>query len=120
MRTAEYGDVRVLLVDPDGPSISSAQDALDLVGEAFGREAQMIAVPVERFSAEFFRLRSGLLGEVTQKLVNYRVRLAVLGDVSEQVAASDAFRDYVREADRSAQTWFVADEAALAERLSPV
>jgi len=46
MRTAEYGDVRVLLVDPDGPSISSAQDALDLVGEAFGRDAQMIVVPV--------------------------------------------------------------------------
>ncbi|MFD1824198.1 MULTISPECIES: DUF4180 domain-containing protein [Mumia] len=119
MRTTEYGDVRVLLVDAEGPAISSEQDALDLVGDAFGCEAQLIAVPVARLSPEFFRLRSGLLGEVTQKLVNYRLRLAVVGDVAGHVAGSDAFRDFVREANRGTQTWFVADESALAGRLSP-
>lgn len=119
MRTAEHHDVRVLFVDPDGPQIASTQDALDLVGEAFGCEAELVAVPASRLSPEFFRLRSGLLGEVTQKLVNYRLRLAVVGDVTDHVAASDAFRDYVREANRGSHTWFVDDEAALVERLAP-
>lgn len=56
----------------------------------------MIAVPVARFDPEFFRLRSGLAGEITQKFVNYRSKLAVIGDISEKAAESVALRDFVR------------------------
>jgi hypothetical protein len=56
-------------------------------------------------------------GGVVQKFVNYRLRLAIVGDVAEHVTASTALRDFVREANRGGQTWFVADEAELAARL---
>ena len=74
-------------------------------------------VPVARLAPEFFVLTSGVAGAVVQKFVNYRVRLAVVGDVSGFVAESTALRDFVREANRGRQTWFVADEAELAGRL---
>lgn len=107
----------ILRISADGPAFAAPQDALDLIGEAWGSSASTIVVPATRFDPAFFDLRSGLLGEVTQKFVNYRIRLVVLGDVSGHVAKSDAFRDYVRETNAGDQVWFVADEAELAARL---
>ena len=57
-------------------------------------------------------------GEVIQKFVNYRLRLAFVGDIGVAVAASDALRDFVRESNRGRHVWFVADMAALEAKLS--
>ncbi len=108
---------RIWMVDDERAVIAAPQDALDLVGDAWGHEAEVVAVPVALLSPEFFRLSSGLAGEVTQKLVNYHLVLAVVGDVSSYVAASDALGDYVRESNRGRHVWFVPDEAALRARL---
>ncbi|MDX3799415.1 DUF4180 domain-containing protein [Streptomyces sp. AK04-3B] len=110
---------RVLRCAPDGPPLDGERAALDLIGDAFGQDAQLVAVPAERIGDDFFRLRSGVAGAVVQKFVNYRIRLAVVGDVSRQLAESSALRDFVREANRGSQLWFLADDDALDERLSP-
>jgi uncharacterized protein DUF4180 len=98
----------VLVCDADGPQISTPQDALDVIGNAFGR-ADVVAVPAGRLDDDFFRLRSGVAGEIMQKFVNYRIRLAVVGDIGARIAASDALRDLVRESNRGRQVWFVDD-----------
>jgi hypothetical protein len=51
--------------------------------------------------------------------VNYGLRLAVVGDISEPLADSEALRDFVRESNRGRQVWFVADVAGLAGRRRP-
>jgi hypothetical protein len=108
--------VPVLRCAVAGPLLDGERAALDLIGEAMGR-AELVAVPVARIAPAFFTLASGVAGEVVQKFVNYRLRLVVVGDVAGHVAASTALRDFVREANRGGQTWFVADEAELAARL---
>jgi hypothetical protein len=100
--------VPVLLCDPAGPPIAGTQDALDLIGAAFGR-ADVVAVPAARLDERFFQLHSGLAGEIMQKFVNYRMRLAVVGDISAHVEASDALRDLVTESNRGRHIWFVRD-----------
>jgi hypothetical protein len=105
-------------ISPDGPAIAVPQDALDLIGEAWGASAGTVVVPVERFDPAFFDLASGLLGEVTQKFVNYRIRLVVLGDITEYEVESKAFRDYVHEANTGDHVWFVVDDAELGLRLA--
>ena len=108
--------VAVLRCAADGPLLDGEQAALDLVGEALGR-AELLVVPVARVAPAFFALASGVGGAVVQKFVNYRLRLAIVGDVDEYVAGSTALRDFVRECNRGTQTWFVADETELAARL---
>ncbi|MFJ9705113.1 DUF4180 domain-containing protein [Streptomyces sp. NPDC101234] len=110
---------RVLRCAPEGPALDGESAALDLVGDAMGQDAELVAVPAERVGDEFFRLRSGVAGAVVQKFVNYRLRLAVVGDISRHLAASSALRDFVYEANRGRHLWFVADDAELAERLRP-
>jgi hypothetical protein len=112
----ERGGVPVLLLDPTGPTIAGTQDTLDVIGSAFSR-ADVVAVPVGRFDARFFDLRTGLAGEVMQKFVNYRMRLVVLGDISGFVASSTALRDLVYESNQGSQVWFVADLDELDARL---
>ena len=99
----------VLVCAPDGPAVASTQDALDLIGATYGHDADVVAIPVARLDESFFRLRSGLAGEIMQKFVNYQVRLAIVGDIAEHVEASDALRDLVRESNRGGHVWFVAD-----------
>lgn len=108
----------VLLCAPDGPRLSSEADALDLVGSLWGQEVDWLALPKARLGEDFLRLRTGLAGAVIQKFVNYRVRLAIVGDVSAETAASDALRDFVRESNAGDRVWFVPDLAALETRLA--
>ena len=105
-------------VPAEGPAIAAPQDGLDLIGEAWGANATTVVVPVERFDPAFFDLSSGLLGEVTQKFVNYRIRLVVLGEVEEYAVVSKPFRDYVHETNSGDHVWFVADETELGLRLA--
>jgi hypothetical protein len=111
--------VRVLHVAPEGPPLDGEQAALDLIGDAMGQEAELVAVPVERVADEFFRLRSGVAGAVMQKFVNYRQRLVIVGDVSRHVSESTALRDFVHETNQGGQVWFLADDDALDARLRP-
>ncbi|GKQ35007.1 DUF4180 domain-containing protein [Streptomyces sp. A012304] len=111
--------IRVLRCAPDGPSLDGESAALDLIGDAFGQEAQLVCVPAERVGEEFFRLRSGVAGAIVQKFANYRLRLAVVGDISRQVADSSALRDFVYESNQGGQLWFLPDDDALEERLRP-
>jgi hypothetical protein len=104
----ERRGVPVLVCGDDGPLIAGTQDALDVIGGAFSR-ADVVAVPAGRFDERFFNLRTGLAGEIMQKFVNYRMRLAVVGDISAHVAASTALRDLVVESNRGNHVWFVAD-----------
>ncbi|MGO1052761.1 DUF4180 domain-containing protein [Crossiella sp. CA198] len=102
---------------PEGPPLGTERDAADLIGEAWSRQARLIAIPVSRLAEGFFRLETRALGEFTQKFVNYRVRLAFLGDISEHVQRSPALASYVREINRGNQIWFLADRAELDQRL---
>jgi len=116
MELRVIGDQRVLVVPLEGPTLGVDQ-ATDLVGDAWGFDASVVAVPVGRLDPEFFRLASGVAGELTQKLVNYRLHLVVVGDVAEHLAASGALSDYVRESNRGRHVWFVADDDELKQRL---
>jgi len=108
-RVETWAGTRVAICADDGTLLATPGDIGDFLGEAWGVEADWLALPTSRLAADFFRLRTGLAGEVTQKFVNYRVGLAVVGDIAAEVAASDALRDYVREANRGRQIRFAPD-----------
>ena len=116
--TEQLGDLTVQFEDADSPVIARTDDAMDLIGNASYSGVNLVVLPVGRLDPEFFRLSSGLAGEVLQKFVTYRVRVAVVGDILAYVEASEALRDFVWESNRGEHVWFVADEAALREKLA--
>ncbi|WP_018503237.1 DUF4180 domain-containing protein [Parafrankia discariae] len=113
------GDTPVLVCSPGGPVVRSEQDALDVIGTALHLGATWAVVPVTRLAPDFFDLRGGLAGQVLQKFVNYRIGLAVVGDISAYTAGSGALRDLVRESNRRTHAWFLPDLDAVRSRLAP-
>jgi hypothetical protein len=110
--------IRVLLLPAEGPKLRTARNATDVMSEAFAQSASLIAIPISRLDDDFFRLRTGVAGEIVPKLVGYRMNAAFLGDISQHIANSDSFRDFVREANRGRDFWFVADLEELSQRLA--
>jgi hypothetical protein len=105
---------QVMICELDGPAIDSPQRATDLIGEAMFAGASVLAVPASRLGPAFFQLHTGLAGEIAQKAVNYQLKLAVIGDISQHLAASNALRDWVREANRGREIWFESSLDSLA------
>lgn len=113
----QTGAHSVLLVDDDGPLLRAERDALDLIGATSGTAIAWVALPAARLDASFFQLNTGLAGAMLQKFVQYGLAVAIMGDLSAHVAASEALAAFVRESNRGRHVWFVADEAALRARL---
>jgi hypothetical protein len=96
------------------------RDFTDLIGDAMGDGVRMVAIPADRIGEDFYRLRTGLAGEVLQKFVNYQLKLAIVGDVSRWADESNAFRDLLVEFERGTDVFVVPDMAALGDRLSKI
>lgn len=118
MNTYTLSGLRVAELPADGPVISAEQDALDIIGNTYGLDIDLVAIPVARLAPEFFRLRNGLAGAFIQKLTNYQLRVAFVGDISADLAASDALRDFVYESNKGKQVVFATDAADLAACLA--
>ena len=108
----------VMELDATGPLLGSEADARDILGEAFGTDAIIIVIPVERLDPQFLQLRSGLAGAFIQKLQQYERRLFIVGDITAAVAQSTALRDFVVETNRVGRHLFLPDRAALSVALS--
>lgn len=96
-----------------GPLLSSEADATDLIGQFYGQDIDTVVIPVSRMLPDFWQLRTRLAGLFIQKLIQYSMRPAFVGDLSAEIAANEALRDYVRECNRRRDVLFAADRAAL-------
>ena len=102
----------------DGPPLDGERAATDIIGESYACRPVVVAIPVGRLAPDFLTLSARIAGETIQKFVNYGLKVAFVGDVSEALAASNALRDFVRESNRGRHVWFVADMAELEAKLA--
>lgn len=102
-QTAIVREPGVLITDG-----SSAMDLLATVRYETGCSA--LVLHKEQLDESFFRLSTGLAGEVLQKFVNYQMKLAIVGDFSGYT--SKPLQDFIRESNEGRQICFQADEAA--------
>ncbi|MDR0382294.1 MAG: DUF4180 domain-containing protein [Oscillospiraceae bacterium] len=110
---------RVAVVHSDVPIVTDAQTALDLAVTLFyGHGCRNIALNKAAINEDFFILSTGVAGEIAQKLVNYRYRLAIVGDFSGYT--SRPLHDYIYECNRGRHLYFVGDEQAAIEKLGGV
>lgn len=100
----------------DGARVSDSSAALDLmmsVRQETGCDRIVLAKEV--LDERFFILSSGLAGEVLQKAVNYRIKLAIWGDFSRYT--SKPLKDFIYESNRGRDVFFVSTEQEAVDRL---
>ncbi len=118
MTVQTVGGTVVLRLAAAGPPLATGGDALEVVAEAWAADAEVVAVPVQRFPVPFFDERTGLAGRFVRTVVDHGLRLAVVGDVTARVARTRALEKFAREWERDGRVWFVVDVAELAGRLA--
>jgi len=67
---------RILIASDSGISIRSLSDISDAIAACLGAEGLLLTE--DDLAQDFFDLRSGLAGELFQKFMNYRLRLAIV------------------------------------------
>lgn len=77
MKIIPYKQGNVVYIESDQVILNTEQDILDLMGET---EFQDLILHDYNFHTDFFDLSTKLLGDVLQKMTNYQVRLAIVGD----------------------------------------
>ena len=80
-----------------------------VVAACFEQGEQAVLIDRDALPTAFFDLRTGVAGELTQRLTLYGVRLACV--VPDLPAQSERFQEFAREANRGRSFRFFASQA---------
>lgn len=109
----ENGNSKIAKVS-DKTLINTVQEATDLLGNADYQGASKIIVKETNLDPRFFDLRTGIAGEILQKVSNYHKKLAIVGEFEKY--DSNALNAFIIECNRGDHIFFVPDvESAMAK-----
>ncbi|GED51095.1 DUF4180 domain-containing protein [Brevibacillus borstelensis] len=113
----EAGGADVAIVSSSEIVIEDVQSALDLIATVhYETGCDRIILNKSLVSESFFDLKTRLAGEILQKFINYRVKLAIVGDFS--VYSSKSLKDFIYESNNGKDIFFLPTEEQAIEKLS--
>lgn len=100
---------QIAIVREPGVLITDGSSSMDLLATVrYETGCSAMVLRKEQLDESFFRLSTGLAGEVLQKFVNYQMRLGIVGDFDRYT--SKPLRDFIRESNQGRQICFQPDE----------
>ena len=97
--------------------ITDAQSTLDLIATVrYETKCERIILDKAAIAEGFFKLSTGVAGEVLQKFVNYQMKLAIVGDFSKYT--SKPLKDLIYESNKGKNCFFVETLDEAIERFS--
>lgn len=113
----EVGTVNIAVVSSSEILIVDVQSALDLMAIVhYEAGCNRIVLNKSLLSESFFDLKTRLAGEILQKFINYRVKVAIIGDFS--MYSSKSLRGFIYECNNGNDILFMSDEQQAIEKLS--
>jgi hypothetical protein len=98
----------LVYIESEDVLISDMQSALDFIATVgFEKGCSRIIIHKNAICEDFFILSSGIAGEVLQKFINYRTKLAIIGDFSKYT--SKPLHDFIYECNNGNDIFFVAN-----------
>lgn len=82
----------------EAPPIANQKDALEWVSICSENEVCRLMLHAENLTEDFFKLRTGVAGDILQKLVTYEIKIAAI--LTPELVNQGRFRDMVLEANR--------------------
>jgi hypothetical protein len=96
--------------------ITETQDAIDLISDLESYNCNRIIIRESNLHNSFFRLSSGLAGDILQKFSNYGVKLAIIGEFTKY--QSKSLNDFIRESNKGDLIFFLNDLESAVIRLT--
>lgn len=109
--------VKVVRIEDEGTIISDEQSAIDIfMTIAYETGENRFIISKENLTEDFFNLSNKIAGGILQKLINYRMKLAIIGDFSNY--NSKALKDFIYECNSRNDIFFVENEPKALSLLS--
>ena len=106
----------LVYIESEDILITDAQSALDfMMTVQYEKECSRIILDKKAISEEFFRLSSGIAGDIMQKFINYHTKLAIIGDFSNYTSKS--LHDFIYECNKGNDIFFVDNLEQAVEKL---
>ena len=112
-----FHNTRILIIPQNQATTYSLHNINDLLSLAFAENIALIALPVTSLEKCFFQLENRIAGEFIQKFVNYKIRLAFVGNIEKYTHNSKALTDFVYESNHRKACWFIENYAELEHKL---
>ncbi|MBE7098270.1 DUF4180 domain-containing protein [Bacillus cereus] len=109
--------INIAVIRNDKVLISDVQSALDTMATVqYEVDAKHIIIDKSLISEKFFDLKTRLAGDILQKFINYRVKIAIIGDFS--MYTSKSLKDFIYECSKGKDIFYLATEQQAIEKLS--
>ncbi len=96
----------IALIISDEIVIKDTQSALDLIATVqYETDCDKLIVYKSCVADDFFILSTGIAGEILQKFINYRKKVAIVGDYSKYT--SKPLKDFIYESNNGNSIYFV-------------
>lgn len=118
IRYITENNIKIAIAESEDFSISETQDAVDILGEVYMENCSRIIVYDKNLHPDFFRLATGLAGDILQKFSNYRIRLVIVGDFSKY--KSKPLQDFIRESNKGNAVFFAENIDIAIKKLSGI
>jgi len=116
-RVVDKYNRKYIRLNPDGCHLRTETDALELLSACAENGTNLLLIPGERLSDDFFRLSTGIAGAILQKFATYGVKAAIVLDIN---SSKGRFREFLVESSRGnlfrayagfdeAETWLLGE-----------
>ncbi|MBX9852198.1 MAG: DUF4180 domain-containing protein, partial [Cytophagaceae bacterium] len=112
-------NVEIVTLDNKELLITDTQSALDLMATVrYEADCDRLILHKSNITEDFFDLKTGLAGSILQKIINYQLKLAIIGDFS--IYTSKSLRDFIYEMNSGKDIFFLENEQQAIEKLAQV
>lgn len=116
IKTIKEYSATIAVVSSGEIVISDTSSALDFMASVCHMTgADSIALNKEAVCEDFFKLSTGVAGEILQKFVTYNLKFAIIGDFSKYT--SKPLKDFIYESNNGNHVFFVGTEEEAVNRL---
>ncbi len=109
--------IEIAIIQSDELLITDVQSALDLIASiGYEKGCCRMVMNKEAIIESFFTLSSRFAGEILQKFINYKMKIAIIGDFS--CYTSKPLKDFIYESNHGKDVFFVSTVEEAIERLT--
>lgn len=109
--------VTIAVVNSDEIVISDTQSTLDFMASVHHMtDCDCIVLNKAAICEDFFKLSTGIAGEILQKFINYNLKFTIIGDFSNYT--SKPLKDFIYESNNGNHILFVGTEEEAINRFT--
>lgn len=110
-------NVSIVHIQDKNILITDEQSALDIfMTIVYETGINRIIIEKDNLIEEFFELKNKIAGNILQKVINYKIKLAIIGNFSNY--DSKALKDFIYECNNGKDIFFADDESTAISFLS--